>query len=536
MNARRAIGPLALFSVLAVIHTWPLASAPGTLSRNDNADTVLNQWAIAWVAHQLPRDPVRLFDANIFYPEQRTLAFSEHMIVQGLMGVPLFAAGASPVLAYNLLVLAGFALTAFSMYFVVLRWTGDRVAAITAGCLAAFNAHSFTRIPHLQALHVEFLPLAIYCLDRLLASPRVLTGLALGSFFALQGLTSYYWFVFAAFALVAAALARPMDWWGERARRLVVPAGAALGVALLIVVPFLWPYYDVSRSLGIVRSLDDVALYSGSWRDYLSTPGRLHFAAWSHVVWGTGGKTPLFPGVLALGLGAIAVAARWRDTRVRMWLAIVVVGVLLSFGTNLPGYGWLYQAVPMLKGIRAPVRAGHLALIALAALAGFGLAHLRHRIRRPGVAGVLAVTAIVIATAESWVAPIGYYPAREPAAVGGLLSGEPRAVVAVFPMASPSVPFGNAQYMLDSTLHWKPMLNGYSGFVPPSYVHHWTELQTFPDERALAYLERVGVTHVVVYHGDGEAPEHRGLQRVAGSDGVTVFRLRWERIEDPMRR
>ena len=43
---------------------------------NDNGDTQLNEWIMAWVVHQLPRDPLRLFDANIFYPAKDTLAFS----------------------------------------------------------------------------------------------------------------------------------------------------------------------------------------------------------------------------------------------------------------------------------------------------------------------------------------------------------------------------------------------------------------------------------------------------------------------------
>ena len=62
--------------MLAVAHTWPLATAPGRLSRNDNGDTVLNEWTLAWVAHQAWRDPLHLFYANIFYPERLTLAFS----------------------------------------------------------------------------------------------------------------------------------------------------------------------------------------------------------------------------------------------------------------------------------------------------------------------------------------------------------------------------------------------------------------------------------------------------------------------------
>ena len=71
---------LVFFVALAVAHTWPLAADPSSWSRVDNADYTLNAWALAWVVHQAPRDPLHLFDANIFYPEKRTLAYSEHLV------------------------------------------------------------------------------------------------------------------------------------------------------------------------------------------------------------------------------------------------------------------------------------------------------------------------------------------------------------------------------------------------------------------------------------------------------------------------
>src|SRR5439155_8879172 len=67
--SQRSLSILALFAALTVVHTWPLASNPAQLSRNDNADTLLNEWTIAWDAHQAVHDPRHLFDANIFYPE-----------------------------------------------------------------------------------------------------------------------------------------------------------------------------------------------------------------------------------------------------------------------------------------------------------------------------------------------------------------------------------------------------------------------------------------------------------------------------------
>src|SRR6478672_1533843 len=104
-NSRRA-GAFAICLLLAVLHTWPLAVHPGLYSRNDNADTQLNEWIMAWVAHQLPRDPLHLFEGNIFYPAHDTLAFSEPLIVPALMGAPLAWAGSSPVLVYNVILIA----------------------------------------------------------------------------------------------------------------------------------------------------------------------------------------------------------------------------------------------------------------------------------------------------------------------------------------------------------------------------------------------------------------------------------------------
>ena len=241
MRFGKPLAALALFALLTVVHTWPLATGPATLSRNDNADTVLNEWILAWVAHQLPRAPLRLFQGNIFHPEPDTLAFSEHMVVQSVMGLPFFSLGASPVLVYNLLLLSGFTLTAWMMYLVIARATGDALAGLVAGSLAAFNSHVFTRLPHLQALHVEFLPLAVLALHTLLVRPSLRNAIGLGVLFALQGLTSNYWLAFITLAFVAAGLVRPGEWTGARLPRAGLMLVLAAAVALILAVPFLLP-------------------------------------------------------------------------------------------------------------------------------------------------------------------------------------------------------------------------------------------------------------------------------------------------------
>ena len=64
---------LLVFTVLTAVMTYPQVSHLHDRV-HDDGDPLLETWILAWVAHQLPRAPARIFDANIFYPERETLA------------------------------------------------------------------------------------------------------------------------------------------------------------------------------------------------------------------------------------------------------------------------------------------------------------------------------------------------------------------------------------------------------------------------------------------------------------------------------
>src|SRR6476661_2219527 len=359
------IASLAFFIVLALAHTWPLATAPGRWSRNDTADTVHHGWILAWDAHQLAHDPLRLFDANIFYPEPDTLAYSDHLIVQGMMGAPLFWLGASPVLVYNLLLIAGLALTAWTTSLVMARWTGSRLAGLFSGSLMAFNAMTLTRFAEIQDQHFEFLQLA--------------------GWFVLQALTCGYLLVFTSLSLVAAVAVRPRDWMDGKVRRVASLLALSASVAALLLVPFLLPYLRVSRQQGFTRPMAEVALYSARLADYVSTGGRLYYSLWSARFFD---REALFPGLVAAGFVVVAIASgvAWRDRRARMAIGFGVVAFALSFGPAFPLYEPVARLFPIMAGLRGASRFGQFFLAAVAILAGFGFASVAARFPRRAVA------------------------------------------------------------------------------------------------------------------------------------------------------
>lgn len=512
---------------MAVLHSWPLASNPSGLARLDNHDAELNTWTIAWVAHALPTNPLRLFEAPIFHPEQHSLAFSEHMFVPSLLGAPLLWAGASPVLVYNLLIILGFALSGFSMWWVMVRWTGSHWAALVAGLAYAFNAHGLTRFVHLQALHVEFFPLVLYAFDRVLAERRRQDVVLLAGAFVLQALCSNYLLVFTTYALIACAIVR----WNElRPIRPLLISGL---IVVLLLAPFLWPYYQVDQEHGLARSVDVVTQYNAGWRDYLVTGGRLHYAWWSHTFYE--GRTALFPGLTVSVLAMIAlVAGRGRGrARVRMACATAVVGAAFSLGTALPGYQALHDWLPLLSGLRNAARWGWLVLAGAAILAGFGVAALERQ-RRPVWTGVSFALCMLI-TVEAIRTPVGYTPVRPIPAIYDRLVGQ-LVVVAEFPFYSGASVSQNGPYVLANTRYFRPLLNGYSGFHPESFMERGRALGAFPSERALAELEAASVTHVLVHVNafrslSGDAALHAidtapSLEFITEEDGIRLYRFR----------
>ena len=523
------LASLGLFVLLAVMHTWPLATAPGRLSRNDTADTVHKEWILAWDAHQLAHDPWHLFDANIFYPERDTLAYSDHLLVQGIMGAPLFWSGASPVLVYNLLLIAGLALTGWTTSLVVERWTGNRLAGILSGSLMAFNALTLTRFPELHDQHLEFFPLALWALDRLLTTPRLAYAAHLAGWFVLQALTCGYLFVFTSLSLVAAVAARPADWAGPRFRRVAGLLLLSAIVAGLALTPFLVPYLRVSREHGFTRSMAEVSEYSAQFTDYLATGGRLHFSLWSQQFFN---RDALFPGLIASGLALTALVGgvAWRDRRARMAVAFGVVAFAVSFGPGFPLYEPLCRVFPIMAGIRGAVRSGQLCLAAIAILAGFGWVLLQRRLERRAIA--IGIVLLVGAHLEALRAPIQYRDFQGISPIFDNLKTSDRKVIACFPFPRPHEVFQNVDCMLASTRFWQPIINGYSSFIPESYHRAAAALDAFPQGTTLHYLKQLGVTHVIVFTDKLSAPrlahlsEHPELSLWKMDKSVRIYLLK----------
>jgi hypothetical protein len=219
-----------------------------------------------------------------------------------------------------------------------------------------------------------------------------------------------------------------------------------------------------------------------------------------------------------------------------MLAAMAATGVVLSLGTRTPIYGWLYAVFPPMQGLRAAARFGNLFLLAMAALSGLGLAALRQR-RSGWQSTALAVALLAVANLESLRAPFEYRRFNGISPLYRLVARDPgRVVLAEMPFYPRQAVFENAEYVLNSTAHWRPLLNGYSGYTPETYGRYADAIWYFPEDRAIDALRKAGVTHVMVHParflGDAPAiieqtnarPELELLG--VGDSGLRLYRLR----------
>ncbi|MBI2186993.1 MAG: hypothetical protein HYU37_07685 [Acidobacteria bacterium] len=200
-------------------------------------------------------------------------------------------------------------------------------------------------------------------------------------------------------------------------------------------------------------------------------------------------------------------------------------------------YRLLFEHVPGFDGLRVPARFAMVAVFMLSVLAGYGAAALART--RAGWRALIALGAFFLLEAThvpftvNGMTPLRdfttpearlYRPARAPA-VYHAMARQPAYVASGFSRTEVVVielPLGSPDYdlraMYYSTVHWRPLVNGYSGLFPPHYARLQIALAGIPQhpELALDALRASGATHVILHEG-----AYLGTE---GADTATVLR------------
>ena len=485
------MGALIFLCALAALLTWPQALYLGTRIA-DHGDPFLSIWRLEWLAHGAQAGGRHLFDGNIFYPHLRTLAYSDATLLQGAIAAPWLQAKANPILVYNLLFLAGIVTSGLGMFVLVRHLTGSADAALVSAAIFTLAPYRVEHFMHLELQWTAWMPLALWAVHRAFETGSVRIGALAGFFLCLQVLSSMYYGAY--LAIIVAALVLMLA--ASEPRR-IAGAFAPLTIAGLMVggvtLVYAQPYMENARTLG-VRNLGDVTQFSAHLTSYVTAPPQNWLWGWtSNVFEFEGNELHLFAGVVAVGLAAFAFARSPRRAA-GMYLILTGIAAVLSFGTNGPVYRWLYDHIWAFGAFRAPARFAILVYCGLAVLAGLGFAYLQRNVTGARARSALLVGVLVAIGVEFGSLPM--YLREVPATVPDVY----KFVKALDPAVMIELPEpGSAWYVYWSTTHWRPLVNGFSGYVPPDYEETFELMRTFPDDEAIARLRQLDVKYILVH-------------------------------------
>jgi hypothetical protein len=528
---RRSILPLlgaAIFSALAtVVATWPQALHPAT-TLVFHQDTYFSIWRLAWVAHALANSPLHLFDANIFYPTTGTLAYSDAMLLEGALGAPMFWAGVPPTLVYNILLGLGFAGSGLAMFVLVRHLTGATGPALVSAAAFTQAPYRLEHVMHLELQWTMWIPLTFWALHRTVEEGSKKFGALAGACLWLQVVSCVYYGAFLAIVLVAVVpLLLVVNW--RRAVRALPALGVAAVVALVLILPYAWPYIDAAHTLG-GRDIRDILKYSARPINYLAASSWSWLWGWTADRWGDT-ELRLFPGLMVLVLSAASVAHRSKHW-VLVYAVAAAVAVGVSFGLNNAIYRWLFERVSMLQGLRASARSAILASAALSVLAGLGAQALLERKRPWRFATIPVLLALMVV--DGAVRPIDLVGSEvmQPASVYRIIRSSGPGVVLELPLPNLNrLPGREADYLLWSMQHWHPLVNGYSGYYPRDYVRTLVSMESFTNDTSIARLREHQVRYIVVHEAFFTPEDYSKLLiRMAGRPELRP----WGRYKDPI--
>ena len=500
-----------LFTALTLVVTWPQAMHLGTQAA-DHYDVFFNMWRFGWFAHALVKAPASLLDGNIFHPERRTLTFSDAMPVESALAAPLLWLSVPPVLVHNLILLLGIILSGAGMFVLAREVTGSRLAGLVAGMIFSFAPYRFEHYMHMELQWTVWMPWAFWALYRAVTTGRLRFGLLTGLFLTLQMLSSIYYGVFLAALLPIAAAVLFATVREAPVRRSAAALLAGALVAAVLCGIYAAPYRETRELVG-ARSIDEVEQFSATPASYLAaSPTNFLYGRTSDSLGGQ--ERRLFPGALALMLAVAGLVLRPRAPVAAASLACGLLAFDLSLGPNGLLYEAVYRHVTLFHAFRAIARLGVFVLFFVALLAAHGTAVITRPLPPPRRRAAGAVLCGIL-LAEYWVAPLPLvaYP-NEPPDIYRLLESQPFGIVAEFPLPSNVEPGDEPRIIYASTFHWKPLLNGYSGYYPPSYKHRRIRLRAFPAPHTIGRLRKEGVRYVIV-HSTGYPPVE--LERVLAS-------------------
>jgi hypothetical protein len=461
-----------------------------------------------------------------------------------------------PILSYNILVISGFPLTAWTTFLLAKRLSMTTVPAAFSGLTFAFTPYHLEKaMGHATQTHLELL---VGCL-LLLAIWRAWGGfryvIGAGALFGLQtwlepSVAYVMVFAVAVFLLVSATVALITEGGRGVAVGRHLAAGLAMAGVSALFLPVAAFFIHRPGTTGAAagplalteRTLGDLATYSARFREYFQpyynnpiVPGfikrwelaNLHDSNWT--------ESSILLGFTVIGLAVVGIVTTRRLFPLALAALLIVSGALLSHAPNGAILGFIihypsYYLWHLVGSFRVYARFAWMVLLGGSLLAGMGLSALQSRIR-PGKAQLLLLIPFLVAAIEFNNIPPTHVTAILPAPAEYVwLRSQPQGVLLEYP-ASGSNPqlqeIQLRQYLLYQMVHLHAVF--LNGILNGAVAHAAKQLEPYYGPGVVDRLRSYGIRYLFVHRSDYQAdgfglPRYvDGLTYVMTINGVDIF-------------
>ncbi len=539
---------LVLYSIITVVMLFPFVPVWRIGSDIQFGDAALTAYILAWDNHALLHQPLEIFNATFFYPHRNTLAYTESLIGVSLLTLPIWLLTHNPVLSYNVVLYLVHLLSALTMFLLCNHLVKNKFAAFIGGLIFAFNSDNMWHSAgHINLVSIMWMPLVVLFIWKYMesAQPRYLVGA--GLFLVWQVLSSWYLGVLTLYVLACVLLYRVIENWRDRGVQRGLVILGTVGVALLICAPVMRQHKKHADEFQRWRTIGNAIGHSADFGGYLLPPteANRNITLVGHLVKSAVQKKRLgennqFLGYIPLALlcaEGLIVARRWRRKSLRsqdrtslFFIGLLLLSGLISFGpflifldritpVRLPFY-YLFTYLPPIRFMRGISRFSIVVYLCLGLCCSSVLSRFFSRIRISsiqtfGLTGLLSCVILL----EYWVVqtvPTFYF--RYPETHQWIAKQPDEGAIVELP------PNDSIMYFFSSTLHWRPIWNGYVGSPNMVYEEQKKLLYRFPDLASLDLLRELGIVYIIV-HGQELVERARqspylSLDFDGGSDGV----------------
>jgi hypothetical protein len=262
---------LGYFIFCAIYITYPLIFNLSNLIF-DKVDDAYITWIINWDIYSFTHNIFNIFNGNIFYPYNNTIAYSDTYFTAALIAfIPTIVIG-NPAVAYNFNLIFSFISLGFSVYLLAFYIAKNHLSAIVAGTLVAFSSYTTAKVMHIQLLGIFWVPLSIICFLQFLNTKNYKYLYLTAILFLLQMYNSFlpgYFILFSCIFLFTYFIFKKIIRLRELKFKKILTTGI---IVFLLVLPVIIPYYSVSRQFNYVRDIRDSIQFANR-PEYTLYPG-----------------------------------------------------------------------------------------------------------------------------------------------------------------------------------------------------------------------------------------------------------------------